>query len=90
MNNFTIPTPVIIGGIIMAIGFAGLFLIVKSFAGGRIMRVPDGTPPDKYYREWKNAALSKKFSRGFLFVLFASLLMLLGGCSGILVGMVTS
>lgn len=75
-----------IGFIAAAIGFGLLFLLAKALGGGRMMRVPDGIAPDKYYRDWKAGSLGKKISRGMVFVAIAALAMLIGGCGGIIAG----
>lgn len=77
----------VIGFIIAAIGMGLLFIIAKAMGGGRMLRVPDGVPPDKYYRDWKAGALGKKISRGLVFVAFAAVAMLLGGCGAMVIGL---
>lgn len=77
----------LIGFIIAALGLGLLFILAKSIGGGRMLRVPDGVPPDKYFRDWKAGALGKKISRGMVFVAFAAVAMLLGGCGAMLLGM---
>ncbi len=86
LTDFSISPGVWAGFVAAAIGMGLLFLLSKSFSGGRMMRVPDGVPPDKYYRAWKAGAFGKKISRGMVFVGLAALALLVGGCGGIIAG----
>lgn len=86
MDKFTPGPALIVGLIIAAIGMGLLFIVAKALGGGRMLRVPDGVPPDKFYRDWKAGALGKKISRGLVFVAFAAVAMLLGGCGAVLIG----
>lgn len=84
--GFSISPAVWIGFLVAAIGFGLLFLLAKALGGGRMMRVPDGIPPDKFYRDWKAGSLGKKVTRGMVFVALAAVAMLIGGCAGIVAG----
>ncbi len=86
LTDFSISPGVWAGFVAAAIGMGLLFIFLKSFSGGRMMRVPDGISPDKYYRDWKAGALGKKISRGMVFTGIAALALLVGGCSGIIAG----
>lgn len=87
MPTFSPSPALIIGGIIAALGMGLLFIIAKSLGGGRMMRVPDGIPPDKYYRDWKAGLLGKKITRGMVFISAAALSMILGGLGVMLLAM---
>lgn len=89
-TDFTIPTPVYWGAALMAIAFGLLFLVAKGLGGGRMMRVPDGVPVDKYFRDWKRSALSRRIGRGVIFIAFLAIGLMLGGCGAVVIGFVTS
>lgn len=89
ISNFTIPTMAYVGAAFLAVGFGLLFLIAKGLTGGRMMRVPEGTPVDKYFRDWRNAALSKKIGRAAIFIAFLAIGLMLGGCGAVVIGFVT-
>lgn len=88
MTNFSIPVPVYIGAGAVALAFGLLFLVAKGITGGRMLRVPDGMPVDKYYRQWKRAALSKRIGRGVIFIAFLAAGLMLGGCTAVIIGFV--
>ncbi len=85
--DISISPGVIVGVIIAAIGAGLLFILVKAASGGRMLRVPDGTPPDEYYRLWRSGALGKKISRGMIFVAAAALAMVFGGIGAMLIAL---
>lgn len=82
----TVSPGLVIGLIIIALGGGLLFIVVKAAGGGRVMRVPDGIPPDKYYRDWRDGRLGKKVSRTMVFIIGAAVAMMLSGCGVIVWG----
>jgi hypothetical protein len=90
LSDFTIPTPVYWGAGLMALAFALLFVVAKGIGGGRMLRVPDGVPVDKYFRDWKKSALSKRIGRRVIFVAFLAAGLMLGGCGAVVIGFVAS
>ncbi len=85
--GFSISPSVWVGFLVAAVGFGLLFLLAKAMGGGRMMRVPDGEPPDKFYRDWKSGAFGKKISRAMVFIGLAAVAMLIGGLLGIVAGL---
>ncbi|MCP4428896.1 MAG: hypothetical protein GY803_30805 [Chloroflexi bacterium] len=86
MGGFSIPPAVWWGAGAIALAFGLLFVVAKALAGGRMLRVPDGVPVDRYYRQWKRAALSRRIGRLPIFLACLGVSLFLGGCGAVLVG----
>ena len=89
LTDFTVPTAVYWGFGSIALAFVLLFIFAKALGGGQIIRVPDGVPVDRHFRQWKSRALSKRVGRGAIFLAFLAVGLLLGGCGAVIVGVVT-
>lgn len=83
--HFTFGPGLKIGLAVLVFGFLLLFSVLRYMSGPKILIVPDGTPPDQFYREWKAQKWTRRVGRGWLFVTFMGIGMLLGGCGVILV-----
>lgn len=70
---------------LLLLGFVALAIAAKAISGPRILRVPDGVPPDDYYRQWRDSRLSRRLGRAWLFIVFFGVAMLLGGCGSMLI-----
>lgn len=88
LTNFSISPAIKYGLGAAVLGFALLVVFAKYMAGPKILEVPDGTPADKFYREWKKSKLSRRVGRGWLFVTFLGVGLLLGGCGVTIAGVV--
>ncbi len=71
--------------VVGAVGLILLLAIANAMRGPAYIQVPPGVPPDRYYREWKAKAWSRRFSRSFFLLAGIALGMSLGGCGTILV-----
>lgn len=71
------------GAIVGAIALGVILLIIFS---PPVLRVPDGIPPDVYYREWKAKRLMQRIGRGPLLIMGVSLGIMLGGCGALFWG----
>jgi hypothetical protein len=87
--NFSVGPGVKYGLAAVGLGFLLLILFAKKMAGPQILEVPDGTPADKFYREWKKSALSRRVGRAWLFVTFLGVGLLLGGCGATIAGVLS-
>lgn len=68
------------------VGFMLLLLFMKAVNTARMIEVPDGIAADQHYRDWRNSSIGRRIGRGWLFVTFLGMGLMLGGCGVVLVG----
>lgn len=73
-----------------AVLLGGMFLFV--FMGHmnkpKVLEIPEETPADEYYRQWRRDRLARRVGRGWVFVTFLGIGLLLGGCGAVIIGIV--
>lgn len=80
LPSINIPPGICWGGVVLAIGVAGLIVFVMKLRATAIVLVADGTPADAAFADWADSRLRERVTKPWLAVLFFAIGLILGGC----------